>query len=129
MLANLKQVFVLGIPALVAVAGASVAISEVRLFSRLRWVRGRVVGHEQTTDSEGRLYWIRFQYEAGGQQHELRDSMAFGWKAKRPGAEVWVGFLPEKSNQGRIWRLWPAAIGLLLFILGIAVVWLAGTRR
>lgn len=118
-----QQVFLVVISAAMALGGLWLAVKSVRDYLGAVWVPAVVTGYQETVDSEGStLYSSRFEYEADGRTWQTVDDMGFSWKAHRLGATVWIGYPPDDPAAGRPRRLWPAAIGAVLFVVGVVVL-------
>ena len=122
MLNLLTQVFVHGIPAAIALAGASVVAHWTRQQLRARWVRAVVTGHAESSDSEGPVFRSRFEYEAAGRRWEVLDEAGFGWRAHRVGQVIRVGVPDGNPSAGRPWRVWPVVAGVGLVAAGAGVL-------
>jgi hypothetical protein len=94
----------------------------------LVWVRAEVIGHDESADSDGKVFRSRFRFDADGQGWEVVDEYGFGWRAHAVGSTVWLGFPLGEPARAGVQRLWPAAIGVGIAVAGGLAFWLAWNR-
>jgi uncharacterized protein DUF3592 len=90
---------------------------------------GRVVDLAANDSTDGTTYAAMVEFEAGGERHTFKDSLAANPPVYRAGEVVAIRYLPDDPGVARIdrgiWnRLWPGLIGALGVLLSAGGLWL-----
>lgn len=113
-----------GIPAIMIIVGLATALQRVLMMRRLKWVKGTVIDHLESSDSDGKVYRAKIAFQAGDREMQVLDEMSFGWKAQPVGHLLWIGYREDEPDKAIVWRIWPVLMSLLVAGAGAAVLML-----
>jgi hypothetical protein len=124
-----KEVLLLGVPALMIVIGSITLVAWFLERQRSVTARGVVKRFTSSVDSEGDpVYRAVIAFEVGGESIEAIDSYGMGWKWYRAGHQVTVRFPPGEPAKLRIVQSWLPWLYLAIILTGAGTLALSVGR-